>query len=143
MGHFDDDRESVTITGTPDTVRALYAGLKSLYDKAGDGLDAKESVMVERLMTDLREALGLDEDADGLEKFRATRTRHENLGDIVAEYGDCESAGWSYQGCLCIEDLPAEKEEAFLTIGNCQHTGTLAEMERLLYEWAVAEEIVP
>ena len=59
-----------------------------------------------------------------LEKFVASR--NIRCGMMFAEYVYCDTLIIEHRG----------DNEFGLTIANCQYSGTLAEMEEILYKWA-------
>lgn len=84
------------------------------------------------------------------EQFQATRTRCENLGDVLADArwdGEPDGKGFLYLGALYIEDVqehwPDKAKAAgkhYLLIGNVETiSDDLEALEHQLYDFAVGE----
>lgn len=77
-----------------------------------------------------------------IEQFRAARRAVDELADAVPpDFSEQYSGpGIVYPGDLVIE-LSHDSDDYVLTIGNHQQTGALADLEEVLYAWALREEI--
>lgn len=75
-----------------------------------------------------------------LDEFRATGRDVPDLGAIEHIAASGIGAGRVYlDGLLYIERGPVTGRTWYLTIGNGQYVGNLADMERKLHEFAVSE----
>lgn len=81
------------------------------------------------------------------EQFQATRKWSNALGKDAAtpQFDGLEVSGFVYNGGLCIENAFGIANAAgpfILTIGNSQIFGALELLERDLYDFAVAEDLL-
>lgn len=72
-----------------------------------------------------------------LEQFRATRLECANLSDHIGDESLEDEAGFLYVDALYIRKN--DDGSLWLLLGRDETTGTLAELEATLYEWALCE----
>ena len=88
MGHFDDDKESVTLLCTPNRLEAWIEGLKSLMAESGDTLDEREHVGIEDLLQEIVEVKETARGQDIRELLR--NSGDQNLVELAKTLTDAE-----------------------------------------------------
>lgn len=74
--------------------------------------------------------------------FVATRIEAPNVAETLDDDSLAPRRGWVYYGRCFIETMPTG--EPFLSIGSMQYSGSLEELEGILYQdWFVPEFIRP
>jgi hypothetical protein len=72
-----------------------------------------------------------------LAQFTATRTACSDLGAATENDDLSGQSGWLYVGCLYIQNLCTGA--AWTILDRDEYTGTLPQLEPLLYAWACRE----